>query len=72
LKEKEEKIPSDPLKRTGRLFGGLINDIKRRYPHYVSDFKDALNGQCLAAFVFIFFACFAPCIAFGGLLGKSV
>ena len=70
MKEKKEKVPLDPLKRTGCLFGGLINDIKRRYPYYLSDFTDAFNPQCLAAFVFIFFACFAPCIAFGGLLGK--
>ena len=27
------------LVRTGRLFGGLINDIKRKTPHYLSDFK---------------------------------
>ena len=69
-KEELEKIPMDPLKRTGRLFGGLISDIKRRYPHYVSDFKDALNLQCVMALIFIFFACLAPCIAFGGLIGK--
>ncbi|XP_069108746.1 anion exchange protein 3-like isoform X2 [Argopecten irradians] len=70
-KKEEEKIPSDPLKRTGCIFGGLINDMKRRYPWYISDFTDALNGQCVAAFVFIFFACFAPCIAFGGLLEEK-
>ncbi|XP_060080773.1 band 3 anion transport protein-like [Ylistrum balloti] len=70
-KVEEEKIPSDPLKRTRCLFGGLINDMRRRYPFYVSDFTDALNLQCVAAFVFIFFACFAPCIAFGGLLEEK-
>ena len=25
--------------RTGRLFGGLINDIKRKAPWYLSDYK---------------------------------
>ena len=69
-KEEIDKIPLDPLKRTGRLFGGLINDVKRRYPHYLSDFTDALNLQCLMALIFIFFACLASCIAFGGLIGK--
>ena len=59
----------DPLKRTGRLFGGLVNDIKRRYPHYASDLIDALNLQCLAAFFFVYFACLSPAITFGGLLG---
>ena len=27
------------LVRTGRLFGGLVNDIKRKKPHYLSDFR---------------------------------
>ena len=48
----------------------LWNDFKRRYPFYLSDFKDALNGQCIAAVVFIFFAALSPVITFGGLLGK--
>ena len=69
-KEIKDKIPTDPLQRTGCLFGGLYNDVRRRYPHYLSDFKDALNLQSMAALVFIFFACLSPCIAFGGLLSK--
>ncbi|KAL4216954.1 Anion exchange protein 3 [Mactra antiquata] len=70
-REKVHKIPMDPLKRTGRPFGGLINDIRRRYPYYISDFKDALNPQCIMALIFIFFACLCPCIAFGGLYGEK-
>ncbi|CAH1788172.1 unnamed protein product [Owenia fusiformis] len=65
-------IPVDPLKRTGKLFGGLVNDIKRRYPHYLSDIKDGLNFQCFASFIFIYFACLAPAITFGGLLGEKM
>ena len=68
--KKEELNIGDPLKRTGRVFGGLINDVRRRYRHYKSDIKDAFNVQCLAAFVFIYFACLSPAIAFGGLLGN--
>ena len=70
-KETEHKIPMDPLKRTGRLFGGLINDIRRRYPHYMSDITDGFSPQCVMALIFIFFACLCPCIAFGGLYGKG-
>nr|XP_020654988.1 band 3 anion transport protein isoform X4 [Pogona vitticeps] len=58
----------DPLSRTGRLFGGLVKDIKRRYPKYLSDIKDALDPQCLAAVIFIYFAALSPAITFGGLL----
>lgn len=45
--------------------------MKRRYPKYVSDFKDALNAQCAAAVIFIYFAALSPAITFGGLLGES-
>lgn len=61
----------DPLRRTGRPFGGLVRDIKRRYPKYLSDIKDAINAQCLAAVIFIYFAALSPAITFGGLLGDK-
>uniref|UniRef100_A0A8C6UA56 Anion exchange protein n=1 Tax=Neogobius melanostomus TaxID=47308 RepID=A0A8C6UA56_9GOBI len=65
------KKPDDPLKRTRRPFGGLIRDVQRRYPKYLSDFKDALNSQCMAAVIFIYFAALSPAITFGGLLGEK-
>uniref|UniRef100_A0A8D3DIC9 Anion exchange protein n=1 Tax=Scophthalmus maximus TaxID=52904 RepID=A0A8D3DIC9_SCOMX len=68
-KSLEEK--DDPLERTGRPFGGMIRDVRRRYPKYVSDFKDALNSQCMAAVIFIYFAALSPAITFGGLLGEK-
>ncbi|XP_029313350.1 anion exchange protein 2b isoform X2 [Cottoperca gobio] len=76
LEEKEAlltplKKSDDPLKRTGRPFGGLIRDVRRRYPKYLSDFKDALNSQCMAAVIFIYFAALSPAITFGGLLGEK-
>ncbi|XP_072269238.1 anion exchange protein 2 isoform X2 [Pyxicephalus adspersus] len=61
----------DPLRRTGRPFGGVIRDIQRRYPKYVSDFRDALDPQCMAAVIFIYFAALSPAITFGGLLGEK-
>uniref|UniRef100_A0A8C0EXT1 Anion exchange protein n=1 Tax=Bubo bubo TaxID=30461 RepID=A0A8C0EXT1_BUBBB len=61
----------DPLKRTGIFFGGLVRDIKRRYPKYLSDIRDALHSQCLAAVLFIYFAALSPAITFGGLLGEK-
>ncbi|MFT7618248.1 MAG: mannitol/fructose-specific phosphotransferase system IIA component (Ntr-type) [Planctomycetota bacterium] len=56
------------LAYSGRLFGGIIADIKRRAPHYASDFKDGLRGKSLGVSLFLFFACLAPAIIFGGLL----
>ncbi|CAB1346535.1 unnamed protein product [Coregonus sp. 'balchen'] len=61
----------DPMKRSGIPFGGLIHDIKRRYPRYASDIKDALDSQCIAAVIFIYFAALSPTITFGGLLGEK-
>ncbi|XP_032385619.1 anion exchange protein 3 isoform X1 [Etheostoma spectabile] len=69
--EEEEDQEVDPLKRSGIPFGGLIHDIRRRYPHYVSDLKDALDMQCIAAVIFIYFAALSPTITFGGLLGEK-
>uniref|UniRef100_A0A3P8S3V8 Anion exchange protein n=1 Tax=Amphiprion percula TaxID=161767 RepID=A0A3P8S3V8_AMPPE len=73
LPEEEEEGDQevDPLKRSGIPFGGLIHDIRRRYPHYVSDLKDALDMQCIAAVIFIYFAALSPTITFGGLLGEK-
>uniref|UniRef100_A0A667XIK7 Anion exchange protein n=1 Tax=Myripristis murdjan TaxID=586833 RepID=A0A667XIK7_9TELE len=59
------------LQRTGKLFGGLILDIKRKAPHYLSDYADAVSLQCLASFLFLYCACMSPVITFGGLLGEA-
>lgn len=59
------------LARSGRLFGGLINDLKRKSPFYLSDFKDGLSIQCVASWIFLYFACLSPIITFGGLLSEA-
>lgn len=68
--EEEDQFDVDPLKRSGIPFGGVIHDIRRRYPRYLSDLKDAMDTQCFAAVIFIYFAALSPTITFGGLLGK--
>ncbi|XP_058036127.1 sodium bicarbonate cotransporter 3 isoform X2 [Ahaetulla prasina] len=69
---KEEGHHAGPeLQRTGRLFGGLILDIKRKTSFFLSDFKDALSLQCLASILFLYCACMSPVITFGGLLGEA-
>nr|XP_054596773.1 sodium bicarbonate cotransporter 3 isoform X4 [Nothobranchius furzeri] len=59
------------LQRTGRIFGGLVNDVRRKAPFYWSDIKDALSLQCLASILFLYCACMSPVITFGGLLGEA-
>lgn len=67
----ENEIFDDPLSRTGRFCGGLVRDVKRRFPFYLSDFKDAFDVHCLPAIIFVYFACLAPAITFGGLLSEK-
>uniref|UniRef100_A0AAY4CQ93 Anion exchange protein n=1 Tax=Denticeps clupeoides TaxID=299321 RepID=A0AAY4CQ93_9TELE len=59
------------LQRTGRLFGGLVLDVCRKVPFYLSDFRDGLSLQCVASFLFLYCACMSPVITFGGLLGEA-
>lgn len=59
------------LRAVIRLFGGLILDIKRKAPFYLSDFKDGMSLQCVASFLFLYCACMSPVITFGGLLGEA-
>ncbi|CAF0834824.1 unnamed protein product [Adineta ricciae] len=62
----------DPsLIRTGRFCGGLITDIKRKAPFFLSDLTDAISFQSIAAIIFLYFACLSPIITFGGLLSKA-
>ena len=67
----EKPADLNPFIRTGKWFGGLIREVKRKSTHYKSDFKDGLNLRCAIALVFIFFATLAPTIAFGAILGKK-
>ncbi|XP_077297814.1 na[+]-driven anion exchanger 1 isoform X1 [Arctopsyche grandis] len=69
--EEQKQREESGLSRSGRLFGGLINDVKRKVPFYWSDFKDALALQCIASWIFLYFACLSPIITFGGLLGEA-
>ncbi|XP_042278436.1 solute carrier family 4 member 4a isoform X4 [Thunnus maccoyii] len=61
----------DELKKTGRFCGGLILDIKRKLPFFVSDFTDAFHIQALSAIMFIYLGTVTNAITFGGLLGDA-
>nr|XP_032807286.1 sodium-driven chloride bicarbonate exchanger-like isoform X8 [Petromyzon marinus] len=69
--EHESHGAGPELQRTGRIFGGLVRDIKRKIPFYWSDYRDSLNLQCIASFLFLYCACMSPVITFGGLLGEA-
>lgn len=72
--EEEDNIKfreANGLVRSGRLFGGLIQDIKRKAPHYVSDFNGLFSAQAISTILFMYFACLTAIITFGGLLAKA-
>lgn len=55
---------------------GLIRDFKRRWPHYLSDFKDGIRGhrtipKLISTTLFLYFACLLPSIAFGVLNSRN-
>ena len=65
-----EAAVSEGLRYTGRLFGGLRADVRRRLPHYVDDFRAGLNRKCVASTLFLYFACLAPTVTFGGVMAQ--
>ncbi|XP_075756206.1 anion exchange protein 4 isoform X2 [Pelodiscus sinensis] len=65
------QLVSEELQRTGRLFGGLVKDVRRKAPWYWSDFSDALSVQCLSAVLYIYLATVTNAITFGGMLGDA-
>mmetsp|Transcript_19934 Transcript_19934/g.43480 ORF Transcript_19934/g.43480 Transcript_19934/m.43480 type:complete len:603 (-) Transcript_19934:385-2193(-) len=60
---------------TGRFCGGLLADMKRRYPYMLSDWTDAFKGRngqiSVAAVLFLFFVVISPALAFGSLMSDS-
>ncbi|MFQ5731136.1 MAG: PTS sugar transporter subunit IIA [Planctomycetaceae bacterium] len=56
------------LQFSGRPFGGMIADVQRRFPHFAADFRDGFHPKCLSSILFLFFACLAPAVTFGGVM----
>ncbi|XP_056670698.1 electrogenic sodium bicarbonate cotransporter 4 isoform X1 [Monodelphis domestica] len=56
---------------TGRFFGGLRLDIKRKLPWFASDFYEGFHIQSISAILFIYLGCITNAITFGGLLGDA-
>ena len=69
--------PDNPWPRSLTLFNkiylgkALSQDIKRRAPHYVSDYTTALTPRnipkTIPAILFLFFACLSPAVSFGAI-----
>ena len=55
---------------TGRFCGGLIADLRRKIPWFLSDFTDGLHPQTLSSIMYIYLATVTKAITFGGFLGE--
>eukprot|EP00927_Polykrikos_kofoidii_P004628 TRINITY_DN1182_c0_g1_i7.p1 TRINITY_DN1182_c0_g1~~TRINITY_DN1182_c0_g1_i7.p1 ORF type:complete len:584 (-),score=81.76 TRINITY_DN1182_c0_g1_i7:483-2234(-) len=64
-----------PMTWTRRFAGGVIADVRRRKPYYISDWTDAFSSRyrmkCLSSTLFLFFACLSPAITFGALFNQD-
>jgi len=48
-------------------FKGHRDDLKLRLPHYASDWIDGFTPKSISSIIFMYFACLAPAVAFGGI-----
>ncbi|XP_073716772.1 LOW QUALITY PROTEIN: electrogenic sodium bicarbonate cotransporter 4 [Misgurnus anguillicaudatus] len=72
--DEEMPVPhelGEELAYTGRFCGGLVLDIKRKLPWYLSDFYEGFHIQSISAVLFIYLGCITNAITFGGLLGDA-
>eukprot|EP01028_Stygiella_incarcerata_P006187 TRINITY_DN2524_c0_g1_i2.p1 TRINITY_DN2524_c0_g1~~TRINITY_DN2524_c0_g1_i2.p1 ORF type:complete len:604 (+),score=127.19 TRINITY_DN2524_c0_g1_i2:121-1932(+) len=58
----------DGLRWTRRFAGGFMEDFRRRWKHYGSDWKDGKDWQAFSAAIIIFVGILTQTVAFGGLL----
>ena len=79
--EEEEETSYDPncqnfqaddesLQFTGRFCGGLLADLRRKAPWFLSDFTDGIHPQTLSSIMYIYLATVTKAITFGGFLGE--
>ena len=64
---RDQEAFDDGLELTLRVGSGLRGDLSRRLPFYADDFKQGAHPKVLASILFLFFACLANAVAFGGL-----
>jgi hypothetical protein len=68
----EESGHEDPsLIFSKRPFGGVYNDLSRKLPHYLSDFTDFFNMQCIATTMYMYLVSLCSLVAFGGMIASK-
>ena len=54
--------------KSNRPLSGLCADFRLRRPTYLEDWTAGLQSKTIGATLFLYFACLAPVVAFGGAL----
>ncbi len=65
----ERSLEEEGLVYSGKFFGGVKEDFSRRIKHYRDDWARGWSWKSFSAIVFLFFACLAPAVTFGGIMG---
>ena len=71
IDEPEQVQGGEGLTRIGFMFGGVVDDYKRRLPHYLSDLKDGFTGKTVSSAMFMFLATACSTIALGVVIQKA-
>jgi hypothetical protein len=53
------------------MCGGILDDYRRRLPHYYSDIADGLTCKTVSAALFMFFATFCSTVALGAVISDN-
>ena len=61
-----QRDPDEGLRRIGTIFGGVMDDYRRRFPLYRSDIADSMTRKTISSALFMFFATFASTVGIGG------
>jgi len=56
---------------SGGLFGGVVDDYRRRFPNYMKDITQGITPKTLSSALFMFFATFFSTASLGALIQKA-
>ena len=66
-----KKIEGDETFMKGGLFGGVVDDYRRRFPNYMKDITQGITPKTLSSALFMFFATFFSTASLGALIQKA-
>lgn len=69
--EKHDELNDNVLMFSKKPFDGLWKDIERKLNHYISDFTDFFNLQCLATTLYMYLVSLSSLVTFGAMIGEK-